>query len=321
MSIRLILVLCMIKVFEAVIVRNLLKFRQTPYSRNLLSFSNTLSEEQQLMQKRRIAQNASSDTMSPEAAGIEVDDTNADTCSSRDGSDDVTSELGSRKKKFRQHVNPLASAYQLPVDLPTDWIQNIFENPNQPFVLDVGCSKGSWALNMCKTIPNINVVGLEIRRPVVEWALRRKQRECEQAEESGCQLRNLHYVATNANIDIDRVLRDINSVSYIEMIAVQFPDPHFKKHHKKRRVITTSFVSSVASGLQQGAKFFVQADVKDVLEDMARTITENGSFDSAPGYSIDNIETNVSPVSIQTEREISVRARDLPVYRMLFLKK
>lgn len=325
MSIRLILVLYMIKGFEAVILRNLNKFRPTSSSRNLYSSSlsiNTLSKEYQLMQKRRLTRNLSSDTTSPIAAGIELEDVNAnaDTDESKDDSDQI-SESGSKKKKFRQHVNPLASAYQLPVDLPTDWIQSTFEKPNRPFIVDVGCAKGSWALNMCKHYPNMNVVGLEIRRPVVEWALRRKQRECEQAEESGGKLRNLHYVSTNANIDIERVLRDVNSVSCVEMITVQFPDPHFKKHHKKRRVITPAFVAAVASALQQGAKFFVQSDIKDVLEDMVMTISENGSFGAAPGYSVDSIDTNISPVSIQTEREISVRARDLPVYRMLFLKR
>jgi tRNA (guanine-N7-)-methyltransferase len=176
---------------------------------------------------------------------------------------------------------------------------------------------------MCEEDPNLNIVGLEIRRPVVEFALRRK------AQRSSCavkgelipDLSNLHYVATNANIDIDRVIRDINAVSSVKMVTVQFPDPHFKKHHKKRRVVTSAFTSSLAVALQPGTRLFVQSDVKDLLQDMVTTISESAAFEPAPGYSVEGISTNVSPVSIQTEREISVLARDLPVYRMLFVKK
>ena len=66
-------------------------------------------------------------------------------------------------RKFRQHVNPLASAYQQPTYLETDWVKRYFSEPSKPFIVDIGCSKGTWALNMCEKSTDINILGLEIR--------------------------------------------------------------------------------------------------------------------------------------------------------------
>jgi tRNA (guanine-N7-)-methyltransferase len=159
---------------------------------------------------------------------------------------------------------------------------------------------------------NYNIVGLEIRRPVVEFALERKAR---------IGLQNVHYVATNANIDMNRVMNDINKISNVQIVTIQFPDPLYKKHHKKRRVLTPEFVSSLALNMRPGAQLFIQSDVKDVLEDMVATVMEKSIFFvAAPGYDPASIGDNPTPFDVQTEREISVRNRNLPVYRMLFIR-
>jgi hypothetical protein len=43
-----------------------------------------------------------------------------------DSQDEGSTDSGSRKRKFRQHVNPLASTYQQPAEMPTDWVQVSF---------------------------------------------------------------------------------------------------------------------------------------------------------------------------------------------------
>ena len=218
-------------------------------------------------------------------------------------------------RKFRQHVNPLASGYQLPTHLNPDWIQRNYQTLSDPFIIDIGCSKGTWAIEMCKMNSNLNVLGLEIRKPVVEYALERRDKRS---------LSNLHFVQTNANVDIERIIKDIQKVSTIEMICVQFPDPHFKAKRKKRRVVNELFVKTLSNLLLKDTKIFLQSDVEEVITDMIESfLLFSSDFKIAPGYTNgppQTLETNKSPTTVRTEREISVQNRNLPVYRMMFVK-
>ena len=65
------------------------------------------------------------------------------------------------------------------------------------------------------------------------------------------------------------------------------------------------------------------ADVDEVILDMILSFSLSPSFEIADGYTNGQPETlqlNTNPTPIQTEREISVQRRELPVYRMMFVK-
>ena len=127
--------------------------------------------------------------------------------------------------------------------------------------------------------------------------------------------------ATNANVDIVRIITDIEAISKVDMICIQFPDPHFKTKHKKRRVVKDDFVEAVAGKIKSGTRVFLQSDVVEVIEDMVATFAANSNFISSDSYDINNLNSNKSPVAVQTEREKATIAKGLPVYRMLFARK
>lgn len=217
---------------------------------------------------------------------------------------------GSIKLKCRQHVNPLAAKYQVPVQLDSDWLEKTFPQPRQPLLIDVGCSKGTWALKYARANPGHNILGLEIRRPVVELALQRKQTWA---------LGNAHFLAVNANIDLKRIISDaLARQTEIKMVTVHHPDPHFKNKHKKRRVVNPDFVEELAQLLPRGVLLFVQSDVLECAQDMVETIAENAAFKEEEGNSLVDLENNSAPTDIPTEREIATKNKGLPVYRCLF---
>lgn len=49
---------------------------------------------------------------------------------------------------------------------------------------------------------------------------------------------------------------------------VQYPDPHFKKRHHKRRIVQAELVETLAALLPTGATVFLQSDVLEVAEAM-----------------------------------------------------
>ena len=105
------------------------------------------------------------------------------------------------------------------------------------------------------------------------------------------------------------------------MICIHHPDPHFKKRHKKRRVVTDEFVNIVAKQTKQGCKIFLQSDIEDVCEDMSESFAAHGDFVPAAGYSYDCLHENSSPHLVQTEREIATINKGLNIYRMMYLKR
>ena len=55
----------------------------------------------------------------------------------------------SLRLKVRQHVNPLSSKYQIPVNLPGTWMCEAFEDAQRPLIIDVGCAKGILGTSIC----------------------------------------------------------------------------------------------------------------------------------------------------------------------------
>jgi len=215
------------------------------------------------------------------------------------------------KSRFRQHVNPLARKYQMETELPDGWPSNVFDEMVRPLHIDIGCGKGGFLLNLAKERPGKNYLGLEIRPSVVEFAQERVA--IHNLEGS------LAFVGCNANVDIARILSlyQINGGGPIDLVSIQFPDPHFKRNHSKRRVVTPLLAETLAKFMPSASVVFLQSDIQDVLDDMRLRFREFDKYfqdesDDVNEYMPENY------IGIPTEREISVFNRDLPVFRTIF---
>ena len=214
-----------------------------------------------------------------------------------------------KKLKVRQHVNPLSETYQKRVQLDPNWLEKIFVRSEQNIVIDVGCAKGTWMLKNALENKDKNYLGLEIRRPVVDYCNERAIQ---------WNIHNAHCMAANANIDLPLILKDLMMKGVpIDMVTIHHPDPHFKKKHKKRRVVTPEIVSEIGHILNSDCPVFMQSDIKEVAMEMAQTFLDDPLFVSAEGYDPNRLAENPSPHAIMTEREIATLRKGLNVYRML----
>jgi tRNA (guanine-N7-)-methyltransferase len=202
--------------------------------------------------------------------------------------------------RIRQHVNPLKSFFQKPITLSDDWMQQSYKNVKLPFLIDLGCAKGIWIAKMAEAQTDFNFLGLEIRDRLVEYALKQFS-----------DLPNAHYIYCNVNVNLDRLLSDINAHSKLDYIVLQFPDPLFKKKQKKRKILTDAVMSVLASHSHAGTQFFVQSDVPEVMDEIFETIDANGKFVDAPGYHRSQLWSNSSPVQFMSEREQHSLVRQL----------
>ena len=207
---------------------------------------------------------------------------------------------------MRQHVNPLSRFFQLPLQLPSP--EALFRAPEQPIHLDIGCARGRCILGLAARDPHWNHLGVEIRRPLVVSA----DREARERDDG-----NVRVLFCNANISLQGWM-DALPADRLQRVSIQFPDPWFKRRHRKRRVLQPGLLLAIAAALQPGRELFLQSDVLEVIEPMV-TLTElSGCFkrpqrDSRPWRS-DN------PLGVPTEREQYAIEQQLAVYRVLFLR-
>ena len=229
--------------------------------------------------------------------------------------------------RSRQHVNPLARRFQQQTILSDNWPHDMYDDLSntKPFFVDIGCSRGGFLVDLCKARPDdYNYLGLEIRPIVAHQAQERVSKH----DLNG----KLGFVGCNANVDLHRLLSLLNEATTatpstndstdkkmnLKMVSIQYPDPHFKSSHAKRRVVTTELVTTLAEFMPSGSTIFLQSDIQSVLDDMRLKFREQSKYfkdtcgDDLTKYLDENI------IGVPTEREVSVLEKGLPVYRSVF---
>lgn len=191
----------------------------------------------------------------------------------------------------------------------------------------------------------MNYLGLEIRPGVSQYAQGRVRKRGLSGK--------LSFVGCNANVDLDRLLSLYNEAAFmlnddeeedegsvdadsdssssisaagenneLKFVSIQFPDPHFKKSHNKRRVVTPALVTTLAKYMNEGGVVFLQSDVKEALEAMRdRFVEDDGLVYFQEHGGGDDKEYGLANIlGVPTEREVSVLNNDLPIYRTLFTR-
>ena len=223
------------------------------------------------------------------------------------------------KKKIRHHVNPLKSHHQAELAILERWPERAYAAPAHPLHVDIGCARGLFCLDLAAARPELNVLGLEIRAALAEAA---------EADARAAGLGNAHFLACNANVNLDALLRRAAPCCALASASVQFPDPWFKARHHKRRVVQPPLARALAEHLAPGGWLLLQSDVRDVAEAMRATVR-----DAAAGLLVDaraDTDDWSAPKpdalgDLATERERSVLAGkgktgDARVYRAVFHK-
>ncbi|MEO1446206.1 MAG: tRNA (guanosine(46)-N7)-methyltransferase TrmB [Cyanobacteria bacterium J06635_11] len=212
-------------------------------------------------------------------------------------------------RRVRQHVNPLSSKYANPAEAP-DWAE-VFTNPRLPLHLDIGCGKGDFVREMASQVLDWNFLGLEIREPLVERAIIRRDRAIAEGAS-----RNLHFVFCNANNSLKPLLEHWPEGCPLERVSIQFPDPWFKKRHQKRRVVQPELVAVLAELMAKDTWVWLQSDIEELCVAMCDRFDENLAFARTDANWLSE-----SPFPAQTDREAVSEEKGLSVYRAKYIRQ
>jgi tRNA (guanine-N7-)-methyltransferase len=159
------------------------------------------------------------------------------------------------------------SPAETPIPRPINW-QELFGNAN-PVEIEVGTGKGLFLLHASTTRPDTNFLGIEIVRKYQLYAATRYA------------IRNLPNVKT-ACADAKLLLRDFVATGSVAAVHVYFPDPWWKKRHKKRRVFTPEFAADAARVIAPGGRLYIASDVEEYFHLMTAILRAMPAFAERP---------------------------------------
>lgn len=166
-------------------------------------------------------------------------------------------------------THPLAPWFLTLDDLkgPIDW-REFFGNDN-PVEIDVGSGRGLFLVTASEANPHVNYLGIEIDyREGRRGARRLKKRRQPNARVLGG--------------DVRRAFEKFIPPQSVSAVHVYFPDPWWKRRHKKRRVFTDEFVAQMAGVLRLGGEVHSWTDVEEYFAVIASLMDHDDRFESLP---------------------------------------
>lgn len=144
----------------------------------------------------------------------------------------------------------------------------LFGNPN-PVELDIGCGRGLFLLSAALEHPDINYLGIELDYSEGRHAAKKLFKR---------QLPNARVWGGDANAALD----DHIGAASVSAVHVYFPDPWWKRRHRRRRLFTDVFVERIARVLRPGGLTHVWTDVGDYFEVMRALMDHSPHFEPLP---------------------------------------
>lgn len=175
--------------------------------------------------------------------------------------------------------------------------QEVFKNEN-PIHIEIGMGKGRFIVNMAKTYPNINFIGIEKYDSVMVKALNILDEEKK--------IPNLKLVLIDAD-GIEEVFKND-----VDRIYLNFSDPWPKSKHEKRRLTSKDFLRKYDNVFKDKKEIFQKTDNFDFFEYSRKSFLEYG-------YEIKNLTYdlhNENIFNIPTEYEEKFSAKGVKINRL-----
>lgn len=145
--------------------------------------------------------------------------------------------MGSKNKlkRFRENET-FSNVYQPTRDevvnntfaLKGNWNKEVFKN-NNPIVLELGCGKGEYSVELARRFPNTNFIGVDIKGS-------RFWRGAKTAIEEN--LPNVAFLRTQIEL-----IENCFALNEVDEIWITFPDPQIKYKRTKHRLTNEEFLA------------------------------------------------------------------------------
>ena len=144
---------------------------------------------------------------------------------------------------------------------PPDWAE-VFQSQG-PLELEIGCGAGGFALEYSRQNPGCRYVAFEWRKKYAREVAYRAQKHG---------ISNLRVIEGDAKMMVPKLFKE----GTLSCIHLQFPDPWWKRAHRKRAILTADFTALLFRLLAPGGMFDLRTDVEDRAQEMLIALERAG---------------------------------------------
>jgi tRNA (guanine-N7-)-methyltransferase len=184
-----------------------------------------------------------------------------------------------------------------------DWPE--FFGNDQPVEIDVGCGRGLFLVHAGEANPDINYLGIEVDYREGRRGAKRLQKR---------NMENVRVLGGDVNVAFSKLI----APESVQAIHVYFPDPWWKRKHRRRRVFTDRFVDLCSRLLRPGGLLHSWTDVEEYFGVISGVMDHREDFDTLPPPPERSPEHDMD---YQTSYERKKRQAGLPIYRGKWRRK
>lgn len=186
------------------------------------------------------------------------------------------------------------------VPCPLQWSE--FFGNNHPVELDIGCGRGLFTFTASTSNPGTNYLGMELDFKEGRRAARRLQKR---------DLPNARIIGGDCRVLLEKII----PANTVAAAHVYFPDPWWKKRHKKRRLFTDEFVDLLYRVVEPSGFVHSWTDVEDYFHVISGLMDHDQRFAKCEPPRERAAEHDMD---YQTSFERKKRKLGLPIYRGLW---
>jgi tRNA (guanine-N7-)-methyltransferase len=188
--------------------------------------------------------------------------------------------------------------------VPSPWDPQALFGRTADLEIEVGSGKGLFLSSVAAAHPETDYLGIEIAYKYAEYAAARLARRG---------LPNARLL----NGDAGRLLREILPADCLAAVHVYFPDPWWKARHRKRRIVSESFIRDVQRTLRMGGSLHFWTDVEEYFQTSLELLADFPALEGP--LEVPELEPQ-HDLDYRTHFERRMRAHGKPVYRSEFRK-
>lgn len=163
--------------------------------------------------------------------------------------------------RVRNHTNPFQCLQKYGL---IDWDET-FGSPTESFDLEIGVGRGVFIRNYAKRYPERKIVGVEVRKVLVE-----SLNEAIQSQD----YQNIRmYYGNGVTFLEDSIQGEI-----LDRVFVFHPDPWPKLSHHKRRVVQPTFLKLIFEKMKPNGRLYFSTDNAALWQDTYPILKESPYF-------------------------------------------
>ncbi|MDT8393843.1 MAG: tRNA (guanosine(46)-N7)-methyltransferase TrmB [Bacteroidales bacterium] len=186
------------------------------------------------------------------------------------------------------------------------WKSDFFNNQN-PIILELGCGKGEYTVELARRFPEKNFIGVDIKGARM-WV------GCKKVHELG--LKNVAFIRTR--IELIENFFDHDEVSEIWLT---FSDPQPRKSRAKKRLSSPQFLKRYSHFLHHDNLIHLKTDNRQLFDYTLEVIAEGGHEKGFVSYDVYHLGAPPEVMEIQTFYEQMWREEGRTIHYLNFRMK